>query len=62
MQDLKLLRALLITSEYKNDEAVKCICDAVSEDKYTAVGSCSRLCEVLLVSGKTLSEYMFGLA
>ncbi len=62
MQDLRLSRELLVTSEYKEDEVLNCICGTFSEKRWKAVSAYSRLCELLLLKGKTLSEYTFLLA
>lgn len=62
MQDLKLMREILVTSGYKNDDLIKSFCGIVSESRETAIGSYSHICEILMLSGLTLSEYIFRLA
>ncbi len=62
MQDLKLMREILVNSGYKNDELIKSICGIVSENRETAIGSYSHICELLSLSEMTLSEYIFRLA
>lgn len=62
MQDLKLLREILVTSGYKNDDLIISLCGIVSDDRETAIGAYSRVCEILMISGLTLSDYIFRLA
>lgn len=62
MQDLKLMREILVTSGYKNDELIKSFCGIVSENRETAISSYAHICELLMLSEMTLSEYIFRLA
>ncbi len=62
MENFKRLSALLCCSEYKNDEIIALISELSSEDENTALNSYSRLCELLILSGRTLSDYIFFLA
>lgn len=62
MENFKRLSALLCCSEYKKDEMIALISGLSSEDENTALNSYSRLCELLILSGRTLSDYIFFLA
>lgn len=59
MDDVKLLRDLLIVPGYREDAAVRCICDSFSDDRDEAVGAYSRLCGMLISERNTLSEHIF---
>ena len=61
MNDVKLLISSLVISEYKKDEAVKCLYDIFSDAREYAVRSYSRLCEILMLNRMTLSEYIYDL-
>lgn len=61
MDDVKLMRELLILPVFRNDEAVKCICDTFSDERDEAVGAYSRLCGLLCAEGLTLSGHFFRL-
>ncbi|MBR5090040.1 MAG: DUF815 domain-containing protein [Ruminiclostridium sp.] len=61
MKDLKLLISSLVTSQYKNDELIRCISDIFSDNKETAIRSYCRVCEILLCEGKSLSDYISSL-
>ena len=62
MQDLKLMREILVTSGYKNDAVIKSFCGIVSDNRENAIGSYSHICETLMLSGMSLTEYIFRLA
>lgn len=62
MDNFKRLSALLCCSEYKKDEMIALISGLSSDDENTALSSYSRLCELLILSGRTLSDYIFFLA
>ena len=62
MQDLKLMREILVTGGYKNDELIQSFCGIVSENRETAIGSYSHICEILMLFGISLSDYIFRLA
>ena len=61
MNDFRLLISSLVTSSYKNDELLQCISGIFSENRENAVNSYTRLCELLLENGKTLSDYISAL-
>ena len=61
MKDIRILISSMVTSQFKNDEVIKCFCDVFSDSKETAVNAYSRLCEILLCEGKTLSDYISAL-
>ena len=61
MNDFRLLISSLVTSSYKKDELLQCISGIFSENRENAVNSYTRLCELLLENGKTLSDYISAL-
>lgn len=61
MNDLKLLISSMVISSFKNDEVLKCMSDTFSDNRETAVNAYARLCEILLESGKTLSDHISAL-
>ena len=61
MKDIVLMISSLVTSQFKNDEALVCMSDVFSDSREKAVRAYSRLCEILLCSGKTFSDYLSAL-
>ncbi len=61
MKDIRLLISSMVTTQFKNDEAIRCFYHIFSDDKEKAVNAYSRLCELLLCEGKTLSDYISAL-
>jgi predicted AAA+ superfamily ATPase len=62
MQDLKLLREILVSDGYKNDRIIKNLCGTVSEKREKAIRAYSEVCEILMIREMSLSEYIFRLA
>lgn len=62
MQDLKLLREILVSDGYRNDEVIRYLCCTVSDKREKAIGAYSKVCGILMERGMTLSEYIFRLA
>lgn len=58
MKDLELLISSMVTTSYKNDEAVQCLSGIFKDDRAGAVNAYCRLCEILLSEGKTLSDHL----
>ena len=61
MNDFRLLISSMVTSSFKNDDVLRCISGTFSETRDKAVNAYSRLCEILLENGKTLSDYISAL-
>jgi len=61
MKDIRLLISSMVTSQFRNDEVIRCFYDIFSDDRDDAVRAYSRLCEVLLAEGKSLSDYISAL-
>lgn len=61
MKDIRLMISSMVTSSFKNDEAVRCMSDIFSDNKTDAVNAYARLCEILLFEGKTLTDHISAL-
>ena len=53
--------SLICCSDYKEDFLIKYFYDVFSDDCFLALNSYSKICEILLNKGETLSEYIFYL-
>ena len=60
--DIRLTVSLLCSSEYRNDEVINCLYNACCEQRDSAVRAYARMCEILLISGQSLSDHLFELA
>ena len=61
MKDVQLMISSMVVSQYKNDEAVQSMAGVFSGSRENAVNAYSRLCEIVLCEGKTLSDYISAL-
>ena len=59
MDDLNFLKELLIVPGYRDDEAVKYICETLCDERNRAVSAYSRLCGMLVSERSTLSDHIF---
>lgn len=62
MQDLKLTVSSLMMSDYKNDDLIRCMYNISGDDPEAVLTAYMRMCEILFISRKTLSGYIFAMA